>query len=52
MGSYLNNTEMTLDTLNFSTLKIAPMLSVNRPDIEDNIVLLATLVYARLAFVV
>lgn len=43
---------MILGMLRVSTPYIAPIPKVNKPDMDDNIVLLATLVYAKLAFVV
>lgn len=49
---YLKHTDITLTTLSFSTLNIAPMPSVKSPDMDDRMVLLATLVYAKLALVV
>jgi hypothetical protein len=50
--TYLTNTARILMRFIFSTLKMAPMPKVKRPDMDAKIVLLPTVVYAKLAFVV
>lgn len=46
----LTKTATTFDTFNLSSPRKAPMKSVNSPEVDDNTVVLATLVRASAAF--